>query len=372
MGKFFLSLIFVALSLYPVYGSEFKILTEATSVRSAPNGEIVGTLGRGEVQTLYGKFSFWGKGENGWVNLDFTEVNLPEFTVTGELRLRLVETGEVEAVTEEGTLHLLQGSVVVVSEEDDNFIYGVYKGKPLALDKKELDSQPEERQFQIAVLNREARLISSTGRTLTLKPGTVVLVDELSGEVLFSGELWERIEFPDTQSEPQIDAILEEVNHLVDIFNSAKYSSPIAERLGYYVKLLPVEEGDIELVPTGDGYGLKIALRYQLFYKSGKPIKTRKTRLIFKKSNFEFWRKVTEVCFNYGINRFVELDILRYNGEDFSKEGFVAASFNVFKLGYLSTTKGFMDNAESELSEDLWFFADEVYERLEDDDSEER
>jgi hypothetical protein len=215
-------------------------------------------------------------------------------------------------------------------------------------------------------------LISFAGKTLTLKPGTVVLVDELSGEVLFSGELWERIEFPAAQTEPQVNAILEEVNHLVDIFNSAKYSSPIAERLGYYVKLLPVEERDLELVPTGNGYGLKVALRYQLFYRSGKPIKTRKTRLIFKKSNFEFWRKITEICFNYGVSRFVELDIYRYNGEGFSKEGFVAASFNVYKLGYLTTTKDFMENAESELSEDLWFFADEVYERLENDNSEER
>jgi hypothetical protein len=358
MKKTFLLLFFLSFTFPSVYGAEFEVLTEATSVRSLPNGEIVGTLEKGERKELYGKFSFWGKEREGWVNLDFTEVNLPDFTVTGRLKLRLLERDS--------------GEVVIVSGEDEGSIYGVFKGKPVAISKSEESSEPRAYEFQIAVLNKSGRLVSSLGKELPLKPGTAILIDPFTGRVLFSGKLWERIEFLKESSEPQVEAILEEVNHLVDIFNSAKYSSPIAERLGYYVKILPVEEGDITLVPTGDGYGIRLSLRYQLFYRDGKPIKTRKTRLIFKKSNFEFWRKVTETCFNYGVNKFVELDVYRYDGEGFTKEGFIASSYNVYKLGYLSTTKDFMDNAESELSEDLWFFADQVYERLEDDDSEER
>ncbi|RUM44564.1 MAG: hypothetical protein DSY35_01875 [Desulfurobacterium sp.] len=358
MKKISLLLVFLSSVFSSVYGAEFKVLTKATSVRSLPDGEIVGTLEEGKEEELYGRFSFWGKGREGWVNLDFTEVNLPDFTVTGRLNLRLVERDS--------------GEVIIVSSEDADSIYGVLKGKPVAVSKSEESSEPVEYEFQIAVLNRRGILVSPTGRELPLKPGTVVLIDPVTGKVLFSGELWERLEFKKVSLEPEVDSILEEVNHLVDIFNSAKYSSPIAERLGYYVKVLPVEGEDISLVPTGDGYGVKLSLKYQLFYRDGRPVKTRKTRLIFKKSNFEFWRKVTEVCFNYGVTKFVEIDVYRYDGENFKEEGFVASSYNVYKLGKLSTTEDFMENAESELSEDLWFFADRVYEELEDGDSEKR
>ncbi|MEO2064870.1 MAG: hypothetical protein ABGX17_00005, partial [Desulfurobacteriaceae bacterium] len=89
-------------------------------------------------------------------------------------------------------------------------------------------------------------------------------------------------------------------------------------------------------------------------------------RLFLKRSNFEFWKKLTENLFNSGVNKFVEIDVYRFDGNGgFEKGGFVASSYHNFKEGKIKDYESFVENSESNLIEDLWFFADQVYERLE-------
>ena len=71
MNRLLFVLIFIMIPLTS-FSQELKVLIDAVSVRNFPDGEIVRTINGGETETLFNKYSFWGKISKGWINLDYT------------------------------------------------------------------------------------------------------------------------------------------------------------------------------------------------------------------------------------------------------------------------------------------------------------
>ena len=338
---------------------EFQVVSSAASVRQVPMGQIEKTLNRGDRAPLTSIFTFWGKTENGWVNLDYTDFNFPFEKVMGELPLKFAIITTPENFN---GLDLKENDVLYIAKVEDGKAVCVFKNRAFLLPEKDLN--PESGTFSVVVINRKA-VLSDGVNSVTVKPGTALLKGD--NGYFYKNHYYTSLEPAQKNTDLDVDSILKKANRLIDIFNSAKLSSPLADRLGYYVKTLPVKDSDLEVVKTDDGgVGVVVNLRYKFFLKNGKPIKGRKTRLFLKESNYEFWRRLSEELFKSGVNKFVDLRIYRFNGEDsFEDCGFVDSSYHLYKLGYLKSWKSFLENSESNLSDDLWFFADEVYERLE-------
>ena len=341
---------------------ELKVVSSAVSIRQLPMGKLEKTLNNGETAPLENIHSFWGKTDNGWVNLDYTSFNFPLFTETGKLPLKFILFTSPRNIN---NLNLGENDVIYVAREKDGQAACVFRNKVFVIPLSNLNV--ESATFSIVVVNRKATL-SDGFNSVEVKPGTALLKG--NGGFVFQNHFYSNLE-PEEKFPTYVntDLVLKEVNRLVDIFNSAKLSSPLADRLGYYVKTLPVRDSDLKLIRTEDGgLGITVNLRYKFFLKNGEPIIGRKTRLFLKKSNYEFWRKLTEELFKSGIDKFVDIRIYRFDGENsFENCGFVDSSYHLYKSGKLENWRDFLDASESSLSDDLWFFADQVYERLEDD-----
>jgi len=332
-----------------------KVLTEAVSVRENPQGQFVETVGKGEELPLNNLFKFWGKSEKGWVNTDYGDYGFPLWKRTGQIELTVAEV--VEPAGE-----LKPGDGIVVVEEKEDRVIGLWKNQPVEVDKDRVAVRKEE--FEIVVPNFPVRLKDDEGGVIEVKAGTPLLKGYES--FLYGGHFWDEAEKIKEEGTVNGEELLKRINEVVDIFNSVKLSSPLSERLGYFVKTLPVRREDLKVVKTPTGTGAYLNLRYQFVTKDGKVIEGRKSRFFLKRSNYEFWRKLTEEAFNSGLNKFFEIDIYRFDGKGgFEKGGFVASSYHLFKEGKLKDWESFIENSESNVSEDLWFFADEVYERLE-------
>ncbi len=320
----------ILLCFFLMFGSnalsqEFKVASTGASLRDLPFGRIEKTLKEGETGNLTEIYSFWGKTKGGWINLDYTEYSFPPYRETGKLVLNY-------KIADNGT--------VVFSD--------FKKGS-----------------FSVIVLNRKAVLSNGTER-IVLNAGTSLL--KFEGGFIYKSRFYTNLSFPESFTEVNLQELLKSLNRIIGIFNSAKMSSPLSERLGYFVKTLPLKESDLKLIKLSDGIALRVFVKYEFFQKDGSPILGRKTRLFLKKSNYEFWRHLSEVAFKNGINKFVDIQVLRYDGKgSFENCGFVASSYHLFKDGILKDWKSFLENSESSLSDDLWFFADRVYERLEND-----
>ncbi len=356
MRKFIKNLAFLVLLGANAYAQgEMKVLTPALSVRETPNGRFVETVNGGTELPLLNLLDYWGRSQRGWVNCDFTDYALPPFKVTGHIELTVAKVVEP-------TQGLKEGDAVVVYRELQDSVIGLFKGEPVELGKEKV--VVEKREFEVAVSNYPLILTDEKGNKVKVKGGTPLLRE--NSLYLYKGHLWSGAERLKEETALDREELLREINRLIDIFNSVKLSSPLSERLGYYVKTLPVKNRDLKIVKTPTGTGVLVDLRYQFVMKDGRIITGRKTRLFLKRSNFEFWRKLTEELFNRGVNKFVEIDVYRFNGEDgFEEEGFVASSYHLFKEKAPQNYETFVDCSESNLSEDLWFFADQVYERLE-------
>jgi len=359
------SLLLILLTLVVVStsrGEEIEVLTEALSIRNSPNGELVETVNRGEVLELENLLGFWGKSPSGWLNVDFGDYSFPTFKEMGELDLKVGSVLEPRG-------ELSRGDVVIIYKELQDSVVGTLRGKPLELGKELL--RVESWPLKLVVANFETVLEDQAGKVAKVKAGAPLL--KAPEGFIYEGHLYQKAEVNGEVGRVNPQELLKEINRLVDIFNSVKLSSPLSERLGYYVKTLPVKSSDLKVVRTPTGIGVFVKLKSQFVSKDGEPITGRKTRFFLKKSNYEFWRKLTEELFNSGVNKFVEIDLYRFDGKgEFEEGGFVASSYHAFKEGKLKDYRSFLDNSESNVSEDMWFFADQVYERLEDDDSEER
>ncbi|WP_457681400.1 hypothetical protein [Thermovibrio sp.] len=335
-----------------------KVLTKELSIRGLPNGQIVETVDRGKELPLKELYNFWGLTEKGWVNCDYGELSFPLFKETGELRLKVAEVIEP-------TGNLKEGDLIVVYKEEKGKVIGLLNGEPVEADKEKLLLKDEK--FKILVPNFKVELKDRNGFIAYAQPGEALLKGDLG--YAYKGHLYETAEREKEERIVDKEELLRELDRLIDIFNSVKFSSPLSERFGYFVKTLPVKPEDLKLVKTGDGEGVVVKLKYQFITKDGETITDRKTRFFLKKSNFEFWRKITQEMFQNGIDKFVEIDVYRFNGKGgFEYEGFVASSYHIYKEGKLDNYRDFVENSESNLSDDLWFFADQFYERLEGED----
>ena len=359
MRKFLLSLLLLLPAVS--HSQEFNVVASAVSVRQTPMGQIEKTLNKGERAPLTSLLTFWGKTENGWVNLDYTSFNFPLEKVMGELPLKFVLITSPENLN---GLDLKENDVLYVAKVKDGKAVCIFRNRAFLVPKKDLNV--ESGNFSVVVINRRA-ILSDGVNSIAIKPGTALLKG--NGGYFYRNHYYTSLEPVKKNADLDVDSILKKTNRLIDIFNSAKLSSPLADRLGYYVKTLPVKDSDLEVVKTDDGgIGVVVNLKYKFFLKNGKPITDRKTRLFLKESNYEFWRRLSEEFFRSGVDKFVDLRIYRFNGKDsFEDCGFVDSSYHLYKLGYLKNWKSFLENSESNLSDDLWFFADEVYERLEND-----
>ncbi|RKQ63931.1 hypothetical protein C7457_0820 [Thermovibrio guaymasensis] len=356
MRKSLLFTLPLLLTSYSAFGQgSLKVLTEAISVREVPNGNLIETLNKDQELPLRNLLGYWGRSEGGWLNCDYTDFKLPLFNKTGEIELtvaKALEDGE----------RIKKGDVIVVYRELPQSVIGVFKEEPLEVGKDRVSVERDT--FDVVVANFPIKLYDSFGNQVEVRAGIPLLKN--STGYLFSGHFWERAERVDKRVEVNREELLKEINRLIDIFNSVKLSSPLSKRLGYYVKTLPVRSEDLQLEETPTGTGAFLKLRYQFITKDGRKIRGRKTRLFLKRSNFEFWKKLTEKLFNSGVNKFVEIDVYRFNGNGgFEKGGFVASSYHNFREGKIKDYESFVENSESNLIEDLWFFADQVYERLE-------
>ena len=367
MKKLLLTFLF---SLLPVvaFSQEVKVLIDVVSIEDSIDGEIIKTINSGEKEKLLNIYGYWGRLKDGWINLDYTDFSFPDFYKISEVKLTVgIVLVPSKAETDSGEIELKPNDVIFFKVEKEGKVYGLFKGEAIAIDANNVEVK--ELNLKVVNLNRPIKLFSENGNETVVLPGKTLLLED-KGKVIYKNHLWTSFSFADKRNkELSLTSLEDEINHLIDIFNSAKYSSPISERIGYYVKLLPVEVNSFEVLETPTGIGLKIRFKYQFFYKDGKPVKGRKTRFILKKSNFNFWKTISELCFRYGVNKFVEIEVYRFNGEnDFEKEGFIASSYHYYKENKLSTLNDFINNSESDFSDDLWFFADEVYERLENGD----
>jgi len=344
----------LSLSAASAQEGEIGVLTEALSIRETPEGRFLGTLSRGDRLPIKNFFKFWAMGERGWVNSDYGDYTFPQWKRTGQITLKIAKV--VEPIGE-----LKPKDVIIVAKEEEDRVIGLWQNEAVEVGKENLEVGRET--FEIVVSNFDAELTDANMRA-TVKAGTPLLKG--SEGFLFKGHLWSSARRAREEKVLNVSELLKEINRLIDIFNSVKLSSPLSERLGYFVKTLPVRSEDLKLVKTQSGVGAFVKLRHQFITKDGRVIKGRKTRFFLKKSNYEFWRKLTEEAFNSGLNKFFEIDIYRFDGEGgFEKGGFVASSYHLFKEDKLKDWESFVENSESNISEDLWFFADEVYERLE-------
>jgi len=332
-----------------------KVLTEAVSAREVPEGEIVKTFERGEELPLQSLFEFWGKSPEGWINGDFGDYAFPEFSTTGEIELTVAEVVEPEG-------DLKPGDALILLKEGDDRLVGIWKNRIVEVGKEKVSLTRET--FQIVVPNFAVELRDGSGMIVQVKAGKPLL--KSSEAYLYDGHFWDEAKRVKEERVVNREELLKRLNRIIDIYNSTKLSSPLTERLGYYTKTLPVRSEDLTLVETPTGTGAFVKLRYQTVTKKGEPVTGRKTRFILKVSNYEFWKMLTEEAFKSGLNKFLEIDVYRFDGKgNFEKGGFVASSYHLFKEGKLKDWESFLENSESNLSEDLWFFADEVYERLE-------
>jgi len=336
---------------------ELEVVTDSASLREVPFGRILKTLNKNTEDNLRAIFGFWGKTDGGWINLDYCDYTFPLLKETGRINLSYVLFDSPESLD---GVKVRRNDVIYIPEGGKYF---VFKNRLYSVGDKRLNVERGE--FSIVILNRDS-VLSDGESSVKLKAGSVLLRGD-SGYI-YDYHYYTNLIPVEIKGNFKKVEVLKEINKIIDIFNSAKLSSSLSERLGYYVKTLPVRDSDLEVLRLRDGIGVKLKLRYEFFSKDGSPITWRKTRLFLKRGNYEFWRHLSQSLFRNGVNKFVDIEVLRFDGRgSFENCGFVVSSYHLFNLGYLDNWKSFLESSESNLSDDLWFFADEVYERLEGD-----
>ncbi|SMO39468.1 hypothetical protein SAMN06269117_1037 [Balnearium lithotrophicum] len=340
-----------------LHSQEVTVLTDSASVREVPFGKIEKTLDRGSERELGNVLQFWGKMEDGWINLDYCNYTLPLLKKTGEIQLEYSIISEPIKID---GINLNRGDVVYFSGKG---VFFIFNNRIFPIGQFRFNINREV--YSISVLNRNS-ILSDGEKSVKVKAGSVILKGD-SG-FIYKNHFYTQLIPVKPKDNIDKSQVLKEINKVIDVFNSAKLSSPLAERLGYYAKTLPIKSSDLEFFNSPNGLGVRVKIKYEFFTKDGSPILGRKTRLFLKKSNYEFWRHISESLFHSGVRSFVDLEIFRFDGKNsFEDSGFVVSSYHMYKYGYLKNWKSFLENSESNLSDDLWFFADEVYERLEND-----
>ncbi|WP_457568048.1 hypothetical protein [Desulfurobacterium sp.] len=350
------------------------IMIDSLSIRIRPEGQLTETVDRGTRIPIFNYYQNWGRESKGWIDTDFTRLNTtsPSVIFTEKIKGKFLEINKPTiGISRKGKVKLEAGKTYPVVAEKNNIVIIQTGNGRIAVPRNFTTTL--EGEFPAGILIKNASLISpQTGREITfLKKGTfciklknnLFLVNGNTGSIA-------PVSFP-SHVYFSASELLNKLNIVIDTFNSARVSSAITERLGYFPKVLPLKETSIRFVNLENGkIGVFINLKYLFYDLNGEEIKDRKTRLILKKGNEVFWQKLSKEVFeSYPNAKFVQLNIFRFNGKgSFEKEGFVAAGITDYKSGICDAPpEKFMKKTESELSEDLWFFANEVYERVEND-----
>ncbi|OMH40630.1 hypothetical protein [Desulfurobacterium indicum] len=348
------------------------VMIDSLSIRNKPDGEIVETIDKNSTSPVFNYYKNWARNNRGWIDSDFTKITETSpnilFTETIKGKFLLINK-DMEGSTKIGKITLNAGKVYpVILIKNDIAVIQTERGIT-AIPRK--FTTIFNGKFPAGVILKNASLINpETGREITfLKKGTfcIKLKDNLFIINGYAGNI-----VPISTSSNAylpISSILNKLNMVIDTFNSARVSSAITERLGYFPKVLPLTEDDIKTVTLENGKkGVFVNIKYLFYDLDGSEIKDRKTRLILKKGNEVFWQKLSKEVFRSSSNvKFIQLNIFRFNGKgSFEKKGFVAVGITDYKNGICDAPpEQFMDRTESELSEDLWFFANQVYERVE-------
>ncbi|WP_456395988.1 hypothetical protein [Desulfurobacterium sp.] len=351
------------------------VMIDSLSIRNKPDGKIVETIDKNSVSPIFNYYNNWARNDKGWIDTDFTRITETSpnilFTETIKGKFLLINK-DTEGTTKTGNITLDAGKVYPVIFIKDNIAVIQTERGITAVPRK--FTTVFNGAFPAGITLKNASLINpGTGKEITfLKKGTFCiklkdnffLINGYAGNIVPVSTL--------SNAYLPISSVLKKLNMVIDTFNSARVSSAITERLGYFPKVLPLTEDDIKTVTLENGKkGVFINIKYLFYDLDGSEIKDRKTRLILKKGNEVFWQKLAKEVFKSASNiKFIQLNIFRFNGNgSFEKKGFIAVGVTDYKNGICDASpEQFMERTESELSEDLWFFANEVYERVENGD----
>ncbi|SNR86303.1 hypothetical protein [Desulfurobacterium atlanticum] len=345
-----------------------QVMIDSISIRKQPEGEIVGTLDKNTEITYQNRYNNWINTSSGWLNSDFTKLSPQNsflFTEKIEGTFTLIEES-LEGVSLYGKEILKEGSIFPVIKSEKGITIIEKKGEKIAVPTSKI--KIEKGTFPAGIILKNGTLISEKGKTLSfIKEKTPFI--KIGNFIAVNGKFGNFIPITPKVNHISASSILSKVNILVDTFNSARISSAITERLGYFPKVLPITPEDIHIVNLEEERkGVFLNIKYMFYDLDGSKMKDRKTRLILKRGNEVFWEKVSKEVFSLSPSvKFVQINIFRYDGKgNFEKKGFVAVGITDFKKGICDAPpEKFMEKTESELSEDLWFFANEVYERVE-------
>ncbi len=354
------------------YSSTGKVMIDSLSVRNSPNGEITNTIDINNPINFKNSYENWINNRNGWINSDFIKIDSSRtflFTEKIECSIAIIKnstTGE----TLSGKVSIPDNSGFPIVTEKGNFIIIDKNNVKVAVKKNRLEIKRNI--FKSGIVLKNGTLISEDGKTLLfIKKGTPFI--KIGNIFLIKNRIGNFLPTEQTESySPPASELTSKINLIIDTFNSARISSAITERLGYFPKVLPISPSNIHIVNMEEGKkGIYVSIKYIFYDLNGSSIKNRKTRLVLKRGNEAFWEKLSKEIFSSSkIIKFTQLHILRYNGKgNFEKKGFIATGITAYKNGACDLPPGkFMEKTESELSEDLWFFANEVYERIENGD----
>ncbi len=343
------------------------------SIRESPNGKLIGNVLFNTCVPILASFSNWVKIDKGWVNADFLRIeNSTSFEVVGKVRRKIALIDEeVVADTAKGTVTIPPNSYVMLGTEKNGKIYGMYKGMEVSVNAS--DVKVKEGVFDLVVMKKDISLVDSRlspKEISRLSVGTPAIA--LGDGLLASNFRFGYVNSLESERNSfNKYSVLSTVNNFIEVFNSAKASGALANRMGYYCKTLKVDENDLCYVNLGSGrIGIYIDLKHQFFDLHGKPFNDRKARLILRLSNEAFWQKLSKLLLSrIPEAAFIQINIERFSGEGFEKLGFVAVGKSEFKKGICEVDpKVFVKRVEMDIKDDIWFFAEDVYREMEDNE----
>ena len=354
-------ILLILLSLSAARAEVGVVKVDSLRVFDLPDGKVVGGLKADDRFTVQAEFRNWVKFKDGWVKGDFLKLeNFGDYEVVGKVRRSVALIGrETVAETSNGTVAIPPGSYVMLGVERNGKVYGIYRGFEVSINASSVDVRSGT--FDLIVLKRDGTL-RCAGEDLRLKVGTPLI--SLGNGVFISNFRFGRLEFGSLKGKVNPSSVIDVVNNFIDVFNSAKSSSPLAERMGYYCRTLKLKGDDLRFADLGRGrVGVYVNLKHQFFDLHGKPFRERKSRLILKVANQSFWQKLIKLIFSKVPSAsFVQVNVERFEDGSFRKLGFVALGRSDFNEGVCDgNLKVFLDRAEVGLDGDIWFFADEVY-----------
>ncbi len=339
-----------------------KVLIDSLPLKGSPfSQEKIASLSNGTVLPCNALLSHYALLGSGWADSDFLSISSNEtFYSLGNVTVKVIEVSKkTDAVAPDGSkVSLYPPQYFFPISVQSDIVCFHYYNQTLCSDSLKVKRKSAEFGFLKSPVLIDG-IVFKAGSAAYRFPNGQLGINDVIG-------------YPSVPPKPYVDigSIVQKVNLVISAFNQARESSPLTERLGYYPKVLNLSGKDIKLLSYENGVGAYVKLRYVFTDRNGKSILDRKTRLILKISNEKFWQDVAFFILKNSPLRFVQLDILRFvPGRGYQKVGFVAVGKSSFKNLCSLKAERFMKVTPSKISEDAWFFADDVYKRLESQNS---